>query len=138
MPSSSHQSLNSDPVNCVLLSMMILLGTPNLTTISWKNSLALAAVIVATGLASIHLVNLSKATKEVCVTTGRFLQGADHVETPDRKGPSDRDGLQFLRWHVYLPSEILASFTFADEFISICDSGWPKEPLPVGLSYQCS
>src|SRR6266508_2304384 len=39
--------------------------------------------------------------EEVCVTTGHFLQGADHVETPDRKRPSDRDGLQFLRWHVY-------------------------------------
>src|SRR6266508_4638173 len=66
MLSSSHQSLNSDPVNCVPLSVMILLGTPNLTTMSWKNSLALAAVIVATGLASIHLVNLSMATKR-CV-----------------------------------------------------------------------
>src|SRR5438132_12175092 len=94
MSISSHQSLNSDPVNCVPLSLMILFGTPNLTTISWKNSLALVAVIAATGLASIHLVNLSMATKR-CVTTGRFMQGADHVEPPDCKRPSDRDGLQF-------------------------------------------
>src|SRR5207244_13307652 len=68
----------------------------------------------------------------------RILQGVDHVKTTDRKRPSDRDGLQFLRWHVYLPSEILASFTFADEFVSICDGGWPKESLPVSLADQCS
>src|SRR5437868_15001664 len=110
MPISSHQSLNSDPVNCVPLSVMILLGTPNLTTMSWKNSLALAVVIVTTGLASIHLVNLSMATKR-CVTTGRSLQGANHVEAPDCERPSDWDVVQFLRWHWYLPSEILASFT---------------------------
>ena len=72
--------------------------------------------------------------EEVCVTTGRFLQGADHVETPDRKGLGDWDGLQFLRWHVYLPSEVLASFAFADEFVSVCDSGWPKESLSVSLA----
>ena len=66
MPSSSHQSLNSDSVNYVPLSVMILLGMPNLTTMSWKNSFALAAVIVATGLASIHLVNLSMVMKR-CV-----------------------------------------------------------------------
>src|SRR5207244_5418815 len=57
---------NSDSVNLVPLSMMILLGTPNLTTMSWKNSFALAVVIVAIGLASIHLVNLSMAMKR-CV-----------------------------------------------------------------------
>ena len=76
--------------------------------------------------------------EEVCVTTGRSLQGADHVEAPDCERPSDWNCLQFLRWHVYLPSEVLASFTFADEFVSICDSGWPKETLPVSLAGQCS
>src|SRR6266542_2270304 len=118
MPISSHESLNSDPVNCVPLSMMILLDTPNLTTMFWKNSLVLAAVIVVTGLASIHLVNFSMATKSQC-----SLQGADHVETPDCKRPSDREGLQLLRRHVYLPSKILASLTFVDELVCICDSG---------------
>src|SRR6266511_3212549 len=76
--------------------------------------------------------------EEVCVTAERSLQGTDHVEAPDCERPSDWDGLQFLRWHVYLPSEILASFTFADEYIGICDSGWPKETLPVSLADQCS
>ena len=46
--------------------------------------------------------------EEVCKTTGRSLQRADHVETLDCKRPSDRDSLQFLRRHVYLPSKILA------------------------------
>src|SRR6266540_7483450 len=75
MPSSLHQSLNSDPVNCVPLSVIILLGTPNLTTMSWKNSFALATVIVATGLASIHLVNLSMATKRCVKPPGTLCRG---------------------------------------------------------------
>src|SRR5438045_9671615 len=76
--------------------------------------------------------------EEVCVTTRRSLQGPDHVEAPDCKRPSDWDGLQFLRWHVYLPSKILASFTFEDELVCIRDSGWPKETLPYSLADQCS
>src|SRR5207237_301290 len=98
--------------------MIILFGTPNMTTMSWKNSFALAAVIVATGLASIHLVNLSMVTKR-CVKR-RSLQGADHVETPDCERPSDRDSLQLLRQHMYLPGKILASITFAADFVCIC------------------
>src|SRR6266508_2932303 len=76
--------------------------------------------------------------EEVYVTTRRSLQGADHVEAPDCERPSDWNCLQFLRHHVYLPSEVQASFTFANEFISIYDSGWPKETLPVSLADQCS
>src|SRR6266508_2453696 len=72
--------------------------------------------------------------EEVCKTTRRSLQWADHVETPDCKWPSDRDSLQFLHQHVYLPSKILASLTFADELVCVCDSGRPEESLPISLT----
>src|SRR5438105_14362899 len=86
MPSSSHQSWNSDPVN-LPLSVIILFGTPNLTTISWKNSFAFAAVILATGLASIHLVNLSMAIK-------RCVKPSQHSEDSRLK---DLDRLEKVR-----------------------------------------
>ena len=57
------------------------------------------------------LGELIDGDEEVCETIRHSLQGADHVETPDCKRPSDQDGLQLLRWHVYLPSKILASLT---------------------------
>src|SRR5207244_3906878 len=69
--------------------------------------------------------------EEMSITTRCSLQGADHVETPDCKWPSDQDSLQLLHRHVYLPSKILTSLTFADELICICDSGRPKESLPI-------
>ena len=75
--------------------------------------------------------------EEVCITTQRSLQGADHVKTLDCKRPSDRDSQQLLHRHVYLPSKILASFTFADEFVCIYYSGRPKETLPISLADQC-
>src|SRR6266508_5373106 len=65
--------------------------------------------------------------EEVCVTTRRFLQGADHVETPNCERPGDWDSLHLLHRHVYLPSKVLTSLTFADELISVCDCGWPEE-----------
>ena len=72
--------------------------------------------------------------KEMCKTTRRSLQRADHIETLDCKRLSDRDSLQFLHSHVYLPSKILTSLTFADEFVCICDSGWPEESLLISLA----
>src|SRR6266542_1638015 len=130
MPSSSHQSLNLDPVNCVPLSMIILLRTLNLTTMSWKNSFALVAVIVVTGLASIHLVNLSMATKRCVKPPGALCRGSTMSKTPDCKQPSDRDSLQLLRRHVYLLGKILASLAFVDDFVCVCNSSQLEEILP--------
>ena len=62
MQLSWQKSQNFDAVTEVPRSVMIRLGTPNLCVISWMNSAALAAVVVATGFTSIHLVNLSMAT----------------------------------------------------------------------------
>ena len=76
--------------------------------------------------------------EEMCLTTRRSLQGGDHVEAPDYERPSDWDGLQFLCWHVYLPTEKLTSLTFADEVVHICDSSRPEESLPISFADQCS
>src|SRR6266540_4181540 len=76
--------------------------------------------------------------EEMCKTTRCSLQRADYVKTPDCKWPSDRDSLQFLCRHVYLPSKILASLTFADDFVCVCNSNRPEETLLIGLADQCS
>jgi hypothetical protein len=47
------------PVNCVPLSVMVVLGTLNLWIMSVKNSTACSDLIQLIGRASIHLENLS-------------------------------------------------------------------------------
>ena len=49
-------------MNCVLLSVMILLGIPKRQTIDLKNLIADCAVTFLTGSTSSHFVNLSIAT----------------------------------------------------------------------------
>jgi hypothetical protein len=58
----SQKSKNSELVKLDPRSVMVLFGIPNLNIISYMNSTALAEVREATGLYSIHLVNLSMAT----------------------------------------------------------------------------
>jgi hypothetical protein len=84
MTKSAQKSLNSLAMNWVPLSVIILLGTPNLYMISLMNSTALAAVIEATGFTSIHFVDLSTATK-MCVNQplallNRPTKSSPHVE----------------------------------------------------------
>jgi hypothetical protein len=50
-------------VNWVPLSVMIRLGTPNLQTMDLRKATAAPWVMLTTGVASGHLVNLSMATK---------------------------------------------------------------------------
>ena len=54
--------MNVRLVNCVLLSVMILLGIPKRQTIDLKNLTADYAVTFLTGSTSGHFVNLSMAT----------------------------------------------------------------------------
>jgi hypothetical protein len=75
MRESAQKSLNFLTVNWVLLSVIMLLGTPNLYMISLMNSTTLAAIMEATGFTSIHFVNLSTVTK-MCVNPHlAFLKG---------------------------------------------------------------
>src|SRR6266498_3532797 len=84
------------------------------------------------------LGELVDGDEEMCKTTRRSLQRADHVETPDCKWPSDGDSLHLLRWDVYLLSKILASLAFADNFVCVCDSSQPEETMLISLADQCS
>jgi hypothetical protein len=60
---SSQYSWKSRLVNWVPLSIMIRLGTPNLQTIDLRKATTAPWVMLTTGVASGHLVNLSMATK---------------------------------------------------------------------------
>jgi hypothetical protein len=59
----SQYSWKSRLVNWVPLSVMIRLGTPNLQTIDLRKAIVAPWVMLTTGVASGHLVNLSMATK---------------------------------------------------------------------------
>ena len=62
MPLSSQYASNRALVNCVPLSVMILLRTPNRETIPRRNLTADLWSILVTAEASGHLVNLSMVT----------------------------------------------------------------------------
>jgi hypothetical protein len=63
IPLSEENSINAWEVNWLPLSVMMDLETMNWLKISYVNSPALVAMIFAIGFASIHLVNLSMATR---------------------------------------------------------------------------
>jgi hypothetical protein len=63
---STQKLRNFFPVNCVSLSVMMELGTPKQWMMSVKNATACSDLMLAWGLTSIHLENLSMATSR-CV-----------------------------------------------------------------------
>src|ERR1041385_153959 len=76
MPSSSQKVWNSAAVKFVLLSVMMLCGTPNLKMIDLMKLTAVRAVELVMGTPSIHLVNLSTATSRcVLPPLDDFLSG---------------------------------------------------------------
>src|SRR5438132_11119360 len=105
---------------------------------SWKNSFALAAMIVATGLALSHLVNLSMAMKRCVKPPGALCRGPTMLRPQTANGQVIRMVLQLLRRHVYLSGEVLASLAFTDDFVCVYNSSRRKEALPISLTDQCS
>jgi hypothetical protein len=84
MPESTQKSWNSFAINRVPLSVIMLLGTPNLYTISLMNSTALAAVMEAAGFTLTHFMNLF-TMKKICVNSPlaflkRPTKSSPHVE----------------------------------------------------------
>ena len=67
---------------------------------------------------------------------GRFSKRPDHVKTPYREGPSDRDGLEGLRREMCLSSKKLASFAAPHDLVSICHGSRPVEALSEGFPDQ--
>ena len=71
----SQNSQNVFPVKLEPRSVMIVLGKPNLCSMSHKKSIALSEVSLTIGLYSIHFVNLSIATKTCVNPLGAVVRG---------------------------------------------------------------
>jgi hypothetical protein len=67
--------VNISKVNWLPLSVMIDLGTQNQLKISCMNYIAFTVVILATGLASMHFMDLSMATKRYATMPFTSLNG---------------------------------------------------------------
>ena len=94
-------------MNCVSLSMIMELGTPNWWIISVNNSTAYSALILAMGRTSIHMENLSIMTSKWVKPPGAFCKG------PTRSRPQ----------------------TGSDDLSGVYHSGEPVETLSEGISY---
>src|SRR3954471_22455220 len=76
MPNSWQKFWNFAAVKFVTLSVMMLCGTPNRKMIDLMKLTAVRAVELVIGIASIHLVNLSTATKRCILPPfADFLSG---------------------------------------------------------------
>ena len=65
--------------------------------------------------------------KQVGEVPGRLLEGSDEVQSPDREGPCDGDGLECLGRQVSLSREELAPFASAHHTGGIGDRRRPVE-----------
>ena len=91
---------------------------------------------VFTGLASIHLVNLSTMTNKYFFLMASPFKGSDHIQPPDCKGPSDSDCLESDRGHVVLIGKELATDAVLDEVLCVCSGCRLVETCTKGLSYK--
>jgi hypothetical protein len=105
----SQYSWKTQLVNWVPLSVMIRLGTPNLQTIDLRKPTAALWVMLTTGVASGHLVNLSMATKRYRYRRQPWETFQD-IHPPYGEWPEGRNHLQSLSWCVYLLCMVLARF----------------------------
>src|SRR3954466_16055336 len=87
MPSSSQKFWNSAAVKFVPFSVMMLCGTPNRKMIDLMKLTAMRVVELVIGIASIHLVNLSTATRRyVLPPFVDFLSGPTMLRPHVAKG----------------------------------------------------
>jgi hypothetical protein len=84
VPMPSQYSWKTRLVNWVPLSVMIRLGTPNLQTIDLRKATAAPWVMLTTGVASGHLVNLSMATNRYRYPPTALGNGP-RISTPIRR-----------------------------------------------------
>src|SRR3954471_23933014 len=82
MPSSSQKFWNSAAVKFVPLSVMILCGTPNLKMMDLMKLTTMRAFELVIGTASIHLVNLSTATRRCVRPPFEDLLSGPTMSTP--------------------------------------------------------
>ena len=91
---------------------------------------------VLTGLASIHLVNLSTMTSKYFFLMGSRFEGSDHIKPPDRKGPSNGDCLESGRRHMALVCKKLATDAMLDKILCICSGRRPIKARTESLGYE--
>ena len=91
-----------------------------------------------TGLASIHLVNLSTMTSKYFFLVGSPFKGSNHVKPPDREGPRNGDCLEGGGWHMALVCKKLATGAALDQVLCVCPGRRPIKTCTEGLAYQRS
>jgi hypothetical protein len=80
------------------------------------------------------LGELVQRDEQVSETTMGLHKRPDHIETLDHEWPSEKDGLQRLRWQVGLPSVELTPLARADNLLCIVQCYRPVEALEEGLA----
>ena len=66
------------------------------------------------------------------------FKGSDHVQPPDREGPSNGDCLESGRGHVALIGKELATDAVLDKVLCVCSGCRPIEACTEGLAYKGS
>jgi hypothetical protein len=112
---------------------MIELGTPKQKMMSCMKSTTCLEPILARGLASTHLVNLSIMRSRWVQPPGCFFEEPQKVQTPYGERPSDGDRLELLGWGVDLNSKVLAPPAGFHYLGSITNCNQPVKTLSEGL-----
>ena len=89
-----------------------------------------------TGLASIHLVNLSTMTNKYFFLMASPFKGSHRIQPPDCEGPSYGDCLESSRGHMALIGEKLATDAMLDEVLCVCSGCRPVKTCLEGLAYK--
>ena len=64
------------------------------------------------------------------------FKGSDHIQPPDREGPSYGDCLEGSGWHMALVCKKLATDAMLDQMLRICPGRRPIETCTEGLAYK--
>jgi hypothetical protein len=131
----SQYSWKSRLVNWVPLFVMIRLGTPNLQTIDLRKATTAPWVMLTTGVASGHFVNLLMTTKRKWYPPTALGNGPK-ISTPYSEWLGGWNHLQSLSWCVYLLCMELTRLAGLYHLSCILESGWPVEAMPEGLTDQ--
>ena len=124
---SLQKDRNSSAVKLVPLSVMMLLGTPKRYMMDLMKLTAVVAVEFVMGTASIHLVNLSTATRRCVPSFGGFSERPNHIEPPLGERPGEWYCLQCGFRCMRLCCEFLAADAFSDDGFCVLESCGPVE-----------
>jgi hypothetical protein len=133
----SQYSWKSRVVNWVSLSVIIRLGTPNLQTIDLRKATAAPWVMLTTGVASGHFVNLLMAMKRNRYPPTALGNGPRISTPPYGEWLGGWNHLQSLSWCVYLLCMELTRPAGLYHLSCILESCWPvkasRKALPTSV-----